>query len=129
MRDNSDLLTCVLDKIDNFYPKLIDVDEGWHQIVIDCDKELTAIDPNYKIFQVKQKFGGLRYYMTPSNNTTSEQRDKMHEVIAKYEKVASCTCEATGKPGILMKSPTGYYRTLNQDYALNSFLYRKYIKV
>ena len=52
--------------------KWIDVDEGWYQLIIDCDKELTAIDPKYSILQIKEKFGALRYYMTPSNDTTPE---------------------------------------------------------
>ena len=30
--------------------KWIDVDEGWYQLVIDCDKELTAIDPQLSGF-------------------------------------------------------------------------------
>ena len=49
------------------YWKSIDVDEGWYQLVLDCDKELTGVDPNYQIYQVKEKFGGLRYYTKPSN--------------------------------------------------------------
>ena len=54
------------DKILPEYYKSIDVDEGWYQLIVDCDKELTAIDPNYQILQIKQKFGGLRYYFHPS---------------------------------------------------------------
>ena len=74
------------DKILPEYYKSIDVDEGWYQLIVDCDKELTAIDPNYQIFQIKQKFGGLRYYVHPSQSDTSKA---MHEVVTKYEKIAS----------------------------------------
>ena len=35
------------------YWKSTDVDEGWYQLIVDCDKELTAIDPNYQILQIK----------------------------------------------------------------------------
>ena len=108
------------------YWKSIDVDEGWYQIIVDCDKELTAIDPNYGVYQIKEKFGGLRYYMTPCNDTTKEQRNKMYEVISKYEAIAARTCEATGKPGVLMKSIGGWLKTLNPEYAASTLHYGKY---
>ena len=105
------------------YWKTIDVDEGWYQLIVDCDKELTAIDPNYQIFQVKQKFGGLRYYFHPSQSDTSKA---MSEVISKYEAIAAQTCEATGKPGVLMKSIGGWYKTLNEAYAASTLHYSRY---
>jgi len=108
------------------YWKSTDVDEGWYQIIVDCDKELTAIDPNYQILQIKQKFGGLRYYMTPCNDTTEKQRDKMYKVISRYEAKAAQTCEATGKPGVLMKSSTGWLKTLNPEYVSSTEHYAKY---
>ena len=105
------------------YWKSIDVDEGWYQIVVDCDKELTAIDPNYQIFQIKQKFGGLRYYFQPSQSDTSKA---MNEVVSKYEAIAARTCEATGGPGVLMKSIGGWHKTLNPGYAASVLNYSRY---
>lgn len=112
-------------KIAPEYWKSIDVDEGWYQLIVDCDKELTAIDPNYQIFQVKEKFGGLRYYFQPSQSDTSTE---MREVVAKYEAIAAQTCEATGKSGVLMKSIGGWYKTLNPEYAADTLLYGKYVR-
>ena len=114
------------EKISPSFGKYISVDEGWYQIVVDCDKELRTIDPNYQILQIKEKFGGLRYYMTPCNDTTEEQRDKMYEVISKYEAIAARTCEATGQPGVLMKSIGGWLKTLNPEYAASTLHYGKY---
>ena len=108
------------------YWKSIDVDEGWYRLVIDCDRELTGIDPNYQIYQVKEKFGGLRYYMTPSNDTTPEQRDAMWTITRKYEDIAFRTCSATGKTGVLMKSIGGWRKTLNPEYAAETLHYAKY---
>jgi len=110
-------------KIDPNYGQYISVDEGWYQIVVDCDKELTAIDPNYRIFQIKEKFGGLRYYFQPSQSDTLEA---MNEVVSKYEEMASRTCEATGMPGVLMKSSTGRVKTLSPDYVSESEHYARY---
>lgn len=116
----------VKNKISPAYGRYISVDEGWYQLVVDCDKELTAIDPDYQILQIKEKFGGLRYYMTPSSNITEEQKDKMYEVISRYEAKAAQTCEATGKPGVLMRSIGGWYRTLNPEYAATTQHYARY---
>lgn len=42
----------------------VDVREAWHPIVEKLNEDLLAIDPNYKVLQVKEKFGDLRYYYT-----------------------------------------------------------------
>lgn len=109
--------------------KWIDVDEGWYQLIVDCDKELTVIDPNYGIFQIKEKFGALRYYMSPSNDTTPEQRDAMWAITEKYEALSRTVCEATGGPGVLMKSVGGWRKTLNPEYAASTFHYARYVIV
>ena len=107
-----------------FY-KHIDIDEGWYQIAVDCDRDLTAINPDYQILQIKEKFGGLRYYIKPVNATTKEVKD-MNKVIRRYEGIASRTCEATGLPGVLMKSVGGWLKTLNPEYAAVSLNYARY---
>lgn len=108
------------------YWPAIDVDEGWYQLVMDCDRELTQIDPDYKIAQVKQKYGGLRYYFQSS---LSGERKAMDDVVAKYEAVAAATCEATGNPGVLMKSEGGWVKTLDPEYASSTPHYGTYTVV
>ena len=112
----------------NYY-KSVDVDEGWYQIVVDCDNLLTEIDPNYQIAQIKQKFGGLRYYFQPSDVNNGELYVKMNAVVLAYEKIASMTCEATGKPGVLMKSKGGWVKTLDPEYAKTTLFFRDYTVV
>ena len=36
-------------KIQPAYGQYISVDEGWYQIIVDCDEELTQIDPIIKL--------------------------------------------------------------------------------
>ena len=112
----------------NYY-KSVDVDEGWYQIVVDCDNLLTEIDPDYQIAQIKQKFGGLRYYFQPSDVNNGELYVKMNSVVLAYEKIASMTCEATGKPGVLMKSKGGWVKTLDPEYAKTTLFFRDYTVV
>lgn len=97
--------------------KSIDIDEGWYQLVIDCDGELTGIDPRYQIYQIKEKFGGLRYYVKPSNIDDKHTLMRIGNIISKYEELAAVTCEATGDWGILMHSSTGWKKTLNPIFA------------
>jgi len=120
-------VTKLKEKIAPEYMKVIQVDEGWYQLIIDCDRELSLFDPYYKIIQVKEKFGELRYYVKPSESCYEPRR--MQEIIAKYEAIAAKTCEATGKPGVLMKSIGGWYKTLNPEYAASTLHYAKYSEV
>jgi hypothetical protein len=114
-------------RIPEAFSKTIDVDEGWYQIVVDCSKEIDTIYPHYKILQIKQKFGGLRFYLDIHGDATNEQRNQIYEVIRKYEKLAEKTCEATGLPGVPMKSPYGWVKTLNPEYAASTGHYSKYV--
>ncbi len=123
MNELENQIEALKNKIIPEYGKTIDIDAGWYQIVIDCDRELTQIDPHYQIFQIKEKFGGLRYYFHPSQSDTSA---KMYSVVRKYELIAAETCEATGRPGVLMKSFTGKYKTLNPEYAAVVPTYNQY---
>lgn len=104
------------EKISPPFGKYIDVDEGWYQIVIDCDKELTEIDSNYIVIQIKQKFAGLRYYFEQSDVYDGEALSKMNAVVKKYEAIAATTCEATGLPGVLMQSAYGWRKVINPEF-------------
>lgn len=108
------------------FPNYVQVEQGWHRLVVDCDAELTALDPGYRIEQIKEKFGGLRYYFRPSDKCDKLTFLRMKETIYKYEGIARQTCEITGKPGILMKSIGGWYKTLNPDYAAERLHYARY---
>jgi hypothetical protein len=113
-------------KIKPPYLPYIDVDEGWYQLVLDCDKELSEIDPKYDLQQIKEKFGGLRFYFQPSDPSL---RNEMDAVVAKYEEIAGRTCEATGGSGVLMKSIGNWYKTLNPEFAASNLTYAKYSEV
>ena len=117
-------------KFDSKYYQSIDVDEGWYQIVVDCDKQLSAIDPQYTILQIKQKFGGLRYYFQPSSSEYNDELwEKMNAIVHTYEDIAWVTCEVTGNPGVLMKSSSGWYKTLDPEWAKTGLFHTEYTVV
>lgn len=103
----------IAERISPSYGQSIDVDEGWYPIVISCYEKLCEIDPDHAIFQVKEKFGGLRYYF--STTLGGDALGKMSKIVADHEEIAAKTCEITGKPGVLMQK-NGLYKTLSEEF-------------
>lgn len=52
----------VLNRIPPGWGKWLSLDSGWYSIIVQLNKELTELDPDYEVHQVKEKFGSLRYY-------------------------------------------------------------------
>jgi hypothetical protein len=82
-------------------------DSGWYQIIKDLIVDLIELGWNKEICQVKEKFGGLRFYI-------NEGSDEMHARISKAEDLSYETCEVTGKPGQL-RTDIGWYTTLCEE--------------
>jgi len=66
--------------------------DGWFNLIYDLSKELSKQDPSCIVVQVKEKFGGLRFYV----NGVSE---KGWNIIAEYELKSHTTCEYCGAIG------------------------------
>lgn len=80
-------------------------DEGWYylieQLCHDIEQLIDKKYPDYKtceypfeVLQVKEKFGGLRFYTSGSN-------DEIENLIDKAEKLSYKTCEVCGAKGKL----------------------------
>jgi len=120
----------------NFYDhdpaKYIDIDEGWYKLALQCHIELLNADPDYKILQIKEKFGALRFYVEPSEEyyqTPEGEKTNLNAIIAKYEALSRVTCEATGESGVMMQSPGGWYKTLNPQWAAQNKPFDIYVVV
>ena len=77
---------------------------GWFPLIKDLITDLIELGWNKEVCQVKEKFGGLRFYI---NSATSEA----HKRISQAEIESMNICEVTGKPGKL-RTDIGWYRTL-----------------
>ena len=53
------------------------VGKGWMPLVLECHRKLTALDPEYYIVQIKEKFGTLRYYCDSSGSKDMRPRIRM----------------------------------------------------
>lgn len=67
------------------------VGPGWGKLI---DRILDVLTPDTLIMQVKEKFGGLRFYIGGATN-------EIFDVIDQAEEDSYTTCEECGKPGKL----------------------------
>jgi predicted phosphodiesterase len=86
----------------------LSIGRGWDGLVIQLNDALAALDPGYTIDQVKQKFGGLRYYATPSSLDTAAA---FHHLINAATRDSFRTCEQCGRPGTPTQTERGSYWT------------------
>lgn len=90
----------------NLYAKLdwgLDVGDGWYNIIAAISPTLE--NEGVQAVQVKEKFGGLRFYIDGGgwSNTTEA-------VIRVAETLAWFTCEICGCKGEMVKD-NGWYKT------------------
>jgi hypothetical protein len=85
---------------------------GWYDIIWDLSEKIEAEimklpekdRKNVYIHQIKEKFGGLRFYM-------SCETDEMFDLIQKAEEKAYKTCEICGAPAEL-KDNRAWWQTI-----------------
>lgn len=89
----------------------LSVGEGWHPLVIPLID--AVLDAGGAIHQIKEKFGGLRfYYELPE--PYSEVNEKIDAMIAAAEDESYHICEYCGKPGE-MRGDHYWWKTLCDD--------------
>jgi len=84
--------------VNGFYPDrdlikdcdFCDVNIGWYGLIKDLISELIAAGWDKQICQIKEKFGGLRFYPNSMN-------EECWNLITKYEELSEKTCEKCGK--------------------------------
>jgi hypothetical protein len=77
---------------------------GWNLIIKNLIQDLIRLGWNKEVIQVKEKFGGLRFYI-------NEGTDEIHQRIGEAELESMKTCEITGKHGKI-RTDIGWHRTL-----------------
>ncbi len=68
------------------------VNDGWLELLKNCIQECIDAGWDKNICQVKEKFGGLRFYIGSAS-------PEVHKVISKYEDLSFSTCEVCEEPG------------------------------
>jgi hypothetical protein len=86
-------------------PWLDSVGRGWHPLIKQGWSKIYDLHPDIEINQVKEKFGGLRFYV---GFTTREVWD----IIEEMEKESYKTCEECGTKEKVTTEGDGWLRTL-----------------
>lgn len=88
---------------------------GWKDIIDRTHEKLKYIDPDYTIAQIKEKFGGLRYYFDSSVGYGTVAHIIMYDIVRAAEEEASRTCEICGTnktgAGVGTREDRGWYYT------------------
>ena len=100
-------------KVKDWYEKhLVDnywcIGKGWVPIVKRLCEDIIKADPECEVSQVKEKFGGLRFY-------TGGTTDEVFDLIENAEIKSFETCEVCGEPGTLREG--GWVLTLCDECA------------
>lgn len=100
--------------------------DGWYDIIDNlcegiqtyCDEKKTDGDPEFQVVavQVKEKFGGLRFYVDGGD-------DYIYKLISTAEKESCKTCEDCGAPGKL--DTAGWWSTTCEPCLQKRNEYRK----
>lgn len=95
-------------------------DDGWYPLIEEMLGKIVKTKPgkDFKVVQIKEKFGGLRVYV---NGHTKEIRD----IIDEYADLSYQTCEWCGKnkedhpyEDVKLRRRTGVIKTLcDKDYS------------
>lgn len=85
-----------------------DVQVGWYPLIKNLIDELITLGWDKKVTQVKEKFGGLRFYINGGS-------DEIYNKITEVEKLSHETCELCGKKGEL-RTKIRWFTTLCDEH-------------
>jgi hypothetical protein len=92
--------------------------DGWRDLLERaCNRIESALADGggaFTAWQIKEKFGGLRFYWY--GDVSPETKSKIDDAIALAEGRSACTCETCGEPGRLYQI-SGWYKTACRAHA------------
>ena len=85
-----------------------DVQVGWYPLIKNLIDELITLGWDKQVTQVKEKFGGLRFYINGGS-------DEIYNKITEAEKLSHETCELCGEKGEL-RTKIRWFTTLCDEH-------------
>ncbi|MDP3792932.1 MAG: hypothetical protein Q8Q89_04375 [bacterium] len=82
--------------------------DGWFGLIKELCEKLRVLNlKDFRVLQVKEKFGGLRFYV---NCVELEKAEEAYRLIDEAESKSLTVCEECGKPG--KPNKIGWIKTL-----------------
>jgi len=94
-----------------------DSNPGWFELVDELDRHLGYVSPQYRIDQIKEKFGGLRFYakFVPHSDDSPERvrvaAQLFRRLIDETERRSWDHCDQCGDPANLYQTSEGWLYT------------------
>ena len=89
-----------------------DVQVGWYPLIKNLIDELITLGWDKQVTQVKEKFGGLRFYINGGS-------DEIYNKITEAEKLSHETCELCGEKGELRTKIRWFTTLCDEHYEQN----------
>lgn len=96
---------------ERFRTERANVGAGWHPIIDDLHSNLQMLLGDYDVLQIKEQYGGLRYYLLLDFRGSPESRVQALHAIGDAERQSLLTCEGCGEDGDTQYHG-GWYKTL-----------------
>lgn len=95
----------------NCEPRVFQIDRnsGWNNLVEELIQDLIKLNWDGTITQIKEKFGGLRFYIGQGN-------EKIWDRITEAEEKSFHICERCGKEGKLRQNLRWYLTLCDEHY-------------
>lgn len=77
----------------------IECNDGWYYILDTLCSVIKDSDAEVHVTQIKEKFGGLRFYHEGIKSNSEQETYKILGAINHAEEMCLNTCEICGKPG------------------------------
>lgn len=87
------------------------VGPGWHPLVKQLEADLDALSVDWELLQIKEKFGGLRFYIAIGHRVHDDVQHEMQELVSEAEARSFDHCEACGEPPVEQEGG-GWLKTL-----------------
>lgn len=87
---------------------LCECGEGWLELIKNCIDECISAGWDKQICQIKEKWGGLRFYINLGT-------DEIFDIISKYENLSYKTCENCGSINNVTTGGKGWVRSLCEN--------------
>jgi len=81
---------------------------GWFDLIYKLSQDITTLDKKVEATQVKEKFGGLRFYISSASR-------QVHDLVEKAGEDSYHICEECGKEGKL-RTDIGWHLTLCEEH-------------